>query len=257
MAKQDIHSTAVVSADAEIGEEVSIGPYSVVDGNTVIGNGCKIGPHVSILEHTKIGPRCEIHAGASLGGIPQDAGFKGTESYVDIGAGCIIREHVTIHRGTGEGSTTRVGSGCFLMACSHVAHNCVLDNDVIMANNAMLAGHVHVGEKVFISGGAGIHQFARVGRLALVGGNSVCSKDVPPFCMVEPCTWNGVKGMNIIGMRRAGMSADQRVEVKRVFKLLYNSDLNTAQALEQIDSLEGDVAAEMARFVRESERGIC
>ena len=252
-----IHDTAVVSPKAKIADDVEVGPYSVISDSVEIGAGCSIGPHVTVCGFTKIGPGCEVHSGAVLGDTPQDTGFKDVESYVEIGANCIIREGVTVHRGTDEGSSTVVGDGCFLMAFSHIAHNVVLENDVIMANNSMLAGHVHICEKVFISGGVGVHQFVRVGRLALLGGNSVCAKDVPPFCMVEPCTWNGVKGLNVIGMRRAGMTAEERADVKRVFKTLYGSGLNVKQALEQIDAIDNAAAREMAGFVRASKRGIC
>ncbi len=257
MAEQAIHSTAIISPKAEIGADVEIGPYSVIGDSVAIGDGCRIGSHVSILEYAKIGSGCEVHSGAVLGDTPQDTGFKGCESSVEIGSDCIIREGVTVHRGTDEGSVTRVGSGCFLMAFAHIAHNCTVESNVIMANNSMLAGHVHIGERVFVSGGAGVHQFVKIGRLSLLGGNSVCAKDVPPFCMVEPCTWNGVKGLNVIGMRRAGMDAAQRQDVKRAFKLIYGSGLNVKQALEQIDLLKGDAAKEMADFVRTSKRGIC
>ena len=252
-----IHDTAVVSPKARIADDVEVGPYSVISDSVEIGAGCSIGPHVTVCGFTKIGPGCEVHSGAVLGDTPQDTGFKDVESYVEIGANCIIREGVTVHRGTAEGSSTVVGDGCFLMAFSHIAHNVVLENDVIMANNSMLAGHVHIGEKVFISGGVGVHQFVRVGRMALLGANSVCGKDVPPFCMVEPCTWNGVKGLNVIGMRRAGMTAEERADVKRVFKTLYGSGLNVKQALEQIDAMDNSAAREMAGFVRSSKRGIC
>lgn len=252
-----IHQTAVVSDKARLGSNVAIGPYSVIEGDVEIGDNCRIGPHVSVFRHTRLGAGCEVHACAALGGTPQDKGFKDTESFVDIGADCIIRESVTVHRGTAEGSVTRIGERCFLMALSHVAHNCTLGNDVILANCVMLAGHVAVGDRVFVSGGAGIHQFVRIGRLAFIGGNCVCGKDVPPFCMVEPCTWNGVKGLNVIGMRRAGMSSEERLQVKRVFKLLYGSGLNVKQALEKIDTMEGDIPREMAEFIRSSERGIC
>ena len=252
-----VYDTAVVSPKAKIADDVEIGPYSVVSGGVEIGAGCRLGPNVTVCEFTTIGSGCEIHSGAVIGDTPQDTGFSGCESYVEIGANCIIRECVTIHRGTDEGSSTVVGDGCFLMACSHVAHNVVLENDVIMANNSMLAGHVHIGEKVFISGGAGVHQFVKVGRMALLGGNCLCAKDVPPFCMVEPCSWSGVKGLNVIGMRRAGMTPEERADVKRVFKILYGSGLNVTQALERIDEMGTAAAREMAEFVRASKRGIC
>lgn len=257
MTKQAIHSTAIISPKAEIGVDVEIGPYSVISDNATIGDGCRLGPHVTIMEYARLGAGCEVHSGAVLGDTPQDLGFKGVESFVEIGDKCVIRECVTIHRGTEEGTVTKVGSGCFLMACAHVAHNCTLGNNVIMANCSVLAGHVHIGERVFLSGGTAVHQFVRIGRLSMLGGNSACSKDVPPFCTVEPCGLNGVKGLNVVGMRRSGMDAAQRQDVKRAFKLLYASGLNVQQALEQIDLLESDVAREMSEFVRTSKRGIC
>lgn len=251
-----IHDTAVISDEANIGKNVQVGPYSVIEAGATVGDNCSIGPHVSIFRYTTLGEGCEVHAGATLGGKPQDKGFEDDESFVQIGDGCIIREGVTVHRGTGEGTVTKVGDNCFFMAFSHVAHNCVVGNEVIMANAALLGGHVEVGDKVFLSGGAGVHQFCRIGRLAFIGGNCICGKDVPPFCMVEPCTWGNVKGLNVIGMRRAGMSGEDRLSVKRVFKLLYGSGMNVKQALEQIDKMDGEIPREMAEFVRNSERGI-
>lgn len=252
-----IHETAVISEDARIGDNVAIGPYSVIEAGVTVGDNCRIGPHVSLYQYTSLGDGCEVHAGAAVGGKPQDKGFEEAESFVEVGAGCVIREGVTIHRGTGEGTVTKIGNDCFLMALAHVAHNCILGNGVIMANGSMLGGHVEVGDGAFISGGAGIHQFVRIGRLALIGGNSVCGKDVPPFCMVEPCTWGSVEGLNVVGMRRAGVGPEDRLAVKRIFKMLYVSGMNVKQAVTQIDEMGGEMAVEMSEFIRGSQRGIC
>lgn len=252
-----IHPSSIVSVGAEIGPDVEVGPFCVIEDDTVIGAGCRLGSHVTVMRHTRLGPGCEVHAGAVLGDTPQDKGFKGCLSYAEIGSGCIIREGVTIHRGTAEGSVTRVGDGCFLMAFSHIAHNAVLERDVILANAALLAGHVHVGERAFISGGSAVHQFARIGRLAMLGGGCMCSRDVPPFLLVAPNSWNGVEGMNIVGMRRAGMDTGERMEIRKIFRLIYRSGLNTAQALDMIDKINSPLAAEMAGFIRTSKRGIC
>lgn len=257
MTNASIHPSALVSSRARIGRDVQIGPFSVIEDDVVIGDGCRIGSHISIMRYTSVGAGCEIHAGAVLGDLPQDLGFKNGQSFVEIGDGCVIREGVTVHRGTAEGSVTKIGARCFLMAYSHVAHNVVVGDNVIMANGALLAGHVHVGDRAFISGNAAVHQFVRIGRLALMGPNSMVAKDLPPFCMIEPCSWNGVKGLNIVGMRRAGMGPEERAEVKRAFKFLYASGLNVTQALEKIDADAGKISGEIAAFVRGSKRGIC
>jgi len=253
-----IHPTAVIESGAQLGQDVTVGAYTVIERNVAVGDRCAIGPHVHLQGHTTLGEGCRVHTGAVIGDLPQDLGFKDDVSYVRIGRQCVIREHVTIHRGTKAGSATEVGDDCFLMAHSHLAHNVKLGERVIMANGVLLAGYVEVGDRAFISGNAAVHQMCRIGTLAMVGGMSALSKDVPPFCTVRTHSINAVVGLNVVGMRRAGLGADERLAVKRVFNLLYRSGLNVTQALERIrrEYPEG-AGRQIGDFVEQSRRGIC
>jgi len=253
-----IHPTAVIEDGARVGADVDVGPFAYIAAGAQIGDGCHIGPHTTIYGHTTLGSGCRVHAGAVLGDLPQDFGFEDGESFVRIGDGCAIREGVTVHRGSKPGTETVIGSRCMLMAFSHFAHNVQLADDVIVANGALLAGYVSVGPRAFISGNVAVHQFARVGRLAMLGGGAMISKDVPPFCTMRPAMENAVAGLNVIGMRRAGVSPADRAAVKRAFKLLYHSGLNVSQAQEQLGEQFSDgPAREIHDFIAESERGIC
>lgn len=253
-----IHQTAIAGKSAKIGKDVSIGPYSVIDEKVEIGDGCIIGPHVCICKYTTMGSGCKVHAGAVIGDVPQDLAFRDAETFVKIGKNCVIREGVTIHRGTKPGTATEIGDDCFLMANSHFAHNVRLLNNVIVANGALLAGYVEVGERAFISGNACLHQFIRIGRMAMIGGGCAISKDVPPFCTVAPASYNIIAGMNIIGMKRNGFTAEDRAEVKKAFKTLYVSGFNFTQAVEQIKTGQNHPAVkEFCDFIRASKRGIC
>lgn len=256
--RNEIHGTAVVDPGARIGEDVRIGPFAVIEDGVSIGDGCVIGPHVTVLKHTTIGAKCKIHAGAVLGDLPQDLAFGGAESFVRIGSNCVIREGVTIHRGTKPGTETVIGDDCFLMAYSHYAHNVRVGNKVIVANGALIAGYVDVGEKVFISGNCLVHQFVRIGRNAMLGGGSGVSKDVPPFCTTTSGGVNVVSGLNTIGLRRAGFDAQDRAGLKQAFKTVYLGGLNVTQALQALDSgSPGPLVVEFADFIRHSKRGIC
>lgn len=253
-----IHGTAVIEPGARLGQGVSVGPFAYVDTDVEIGDGCVIGPHVSILRGTALGARCRVHAGAVLGDLPQDLGFGGGDTRVRIGAGCVIREGVTVHRGTKPGTVTEIGEGCFLMAFSHFAHNVKLGKGVIVANGALLAGYVEVGEKAFISGNVVIHQFVKIGRLAMLGGNAGISKDVPPFCLARPVALNTIAGLNVVGLKRAGLGPAERAEVKKAFQLLYRSGLNITQAVAEIRrTFTGGPALEFVTFIENSKRGIC
>ena len=253
-----IHPTATVNPKAELGANVTIGPFCVIDAAVKIGANTRIGPHVTILPFTTIGAGCSLHANVVLGDLPQDLAFKAdTISYVRIGTNCTIREGVTIHRGTKPETETVVGDGCFLMVNSHVAHNCRLCNNVILINGALLAGYVEVGERAIISGNAVVHQFCRIGKLAMVSGNSAISKDLPPFCTVMSSR-NNIAGLNVVGLRRAGFGVPDRLAIKRAFHTLYQSGLNVTQAIAQIraESPTGP-ALEFCEFVEQSKRGIC
>ena len=224
------HPTAVIHPDAILADDIEIGPYAVIEGAARIGSGCIIQAHAIIGAHVEMGERNEIGYGAVIGGDPQDFAFKkSTQSRVQIGDGNRIREHVTIHRGTAEGSATVIGDQCFLMAGAHLGHNVRLGSHVVIANNAMLGGHVSVEDRVFIGGGCVFHQHMRIGRLAICQGASGFSKDIPPFTMAAGR--NSVAGLNVVGLRRAGLDAAQRAEIKAAFTLLYRKGFNLTQAL--------------------------
>jgi len=191
---KNIHHTAVVEDGAEIGEDVSIGPFAFIQAGARIGEGCRIGSNAVVFKYATIGRNVRIHSCAVIADEPQDMGFDGSDSFVKIGDGCIIREGVTIHRGSKAGTTTEVGEGCMLMANSHVAHNVRIGNRAIIVNGVLLAGYVEIGEGAFLSGNCGIHQFCRVGRLALVTGCTVITKDIPPFCMTIHSESNVLSG---------------------------------------------------------------
>jgi len=253
-----IHPTALVSKNAEMADDVVIGPYAVIDDKVNLGSGVKIGPHAIIYRHTYIDKNCSIHAHAVIGDLPQDLAYKNCVSYVRIGTGTTIREGVTIHRGTKPETVTEVGNNCYLMANSHLAHNVRLGNNVIIANGALLAGYVEVGEKVFVSGNCVIHQFVRIGRLAMLGGNSGISKDVLPFSIAASVERNLVVGLNVVGLRRAGISAADRLIIKRIFAALFRSGLNMSQAVEKIErEIQSSYVSEICDFIRSSKRGIC
>ncbi|ACL70504.1 acyl-(acyl-carrier-protein)--UDP-N-acetylglucosamine O-acyltransferase [Halothermothrix orenii H 168] len=254
-----IHETAIVHPGAKIGKNVEIGPYSIIGENVEIGEGTKIGPHVVVEGWTTIGKNNQIFHGASIGLEPQDMKFKGEKSYLFIGDNNIIRENVTIHRGTEEGGgETRIGNNNLIMAYCHVAHDCQLGNHIIMSNATNLAGHVIIEDYVVMSGLTGVHQFVRVGKMAMVGAHSKVVKDVPPYILVDghPARVNGI---NVVGLRRNGVDPDLRQEIKRAYKILYRSNLNTSQAIEKMDQ-ELDASEEIEhflRFLRNAQRGIC
>ena len=249
-----IHPTAIVDAGAELGDDVEIGPYSVIDAGAVIGEKCVLQSHVVIEGSVKMGAGNFVGHGAIIGPIPQDLGFKREiQSGVEIGSGNVIRECCTIHRGASEGSMTIVGDRNFLMVATHLGHDCRIGNGVVIANNSLLAGHVRIDDGAFIGGGSRFHQSIRIGRLVMAEGRF--SKNLPPFMSAAK---NQVYGMNIVGMRRAGFSQADRDEVKRAFRLLYKSGLNTKQALEKVEEAGfGPIGREFFEFVAEAgKRGI-
>ena len=224
------HPSAIIHPDAILADDVEIGPYAVIEGPARIGAGCVIQAHAIIGAHVIMGERNIVGYGAVIGGDPQDFAFQPTVmSEVRIGSDNRIREYVTIHRGTAEGSATILGSHCFLMVGAHLGHNACVGDHVILANNAMLGGHVIVEDRVFIGGGCVFHQHTRVGRLAICQGASAFSKDIPPFTIAAER--NCVAGINVVGLRRASFDVAQRAEIKAAFSLLYRSGMNVAQAI--------------------------
>jgi UDP-N-acetylglucosamine acyltransferase len=253
-----LHPTAVIHPDAQLGANVTVGPYAVIEGAATIGDDCTIQAHAVIGAHVRMGRRNTIGYGAIVGGDPQDFAFdRATRSEVVLGDDNRLREYVTIHRGTAEGSATVVGDRCFLMAGAHLAHNVQLGSDVVLANNALLGGHVVIEDRVFVGGGCVFHQNVRVGRLAMCQGLSAFGKDIPPCVMAGER--NGVAGLNVVGMRRAGLDAAARAEIKAAFALLYRSGLNVSQALAASAERQwGEAARHFWDFVAAArKRGLC
>lgn len=249
-----VHETAVVSPGATLGQDVDIGPFVVVEDHTDIGNKTRLLSRVVVRRFTSLGQENDVHEGAVLGGEPQDLAFSPCESFLRIGSRNRIREGVTIHRGTAPGSRTEVGSECFLMAYSHVAHNCHLGDRVILANNVALAGHVEIQDQAFLSGGVVVHQFCRIGRLAMIGGNTKVIKDCLPFVVTDGVPGRA-RGLNLVGLRRAGVSAEDIRALKEAYRLLLRSALPLDDALPRISNLSNALADELAAFARGAKRG--
>lgn len=231
-----IHPTALVDPAARLGSGTEVGPGAIIEAGAVIGEGCRIQARAVITGHVRMGARNTVGYGAIIGGDPQDFAFKGdTPSEVVIGDDNILREYVTIHRGTKEGSVTTLGNGNFLMVGAHMGHNSSVGNNVIIANNCLLAGYVEVQDGAVLGGGSVFHQFIRVGRLCMVRGGERFNKDIPPF--VSAYGTSLVSGINAIGLKRAGFSAETRMEIKRAFKLVYRGGFNISQAIEESKKL--------------------
>lgn len=249
-----IHPTAIVDAAAKISPGVEIGPYCVVGGGAVIGENCRLQAHVVLEGWVKMGPGNFIGHGAVIGAVPQDLGFDpATQSSVEIGRDNNVREYCTLHRGTAEGSATVIGDSNFLMVGTHLGHNCRLGNGVVIANDCLLAGYVRIDDCAVIGGGSRFHQGIRMGRLVMAEGRF--TQNLPPFLSAAK---NQVYGINVVGLRRANFSAAERDEIKRAFKLLYRSGLNTTQALEKSAATEfGPLGREFFDFVANAgKRGI-
>ena len=252
-----VHPTAMIDPRAEIDAAAEIGPYVVVDGPVKIKRRTRIMAHAYITGWTEVGEGNEIHPGAVLGDAPQDLAYRGEESYLRIGDRNIFREHVQLHRGTAPASSTVIGNDNFLMAGSHVAHNCKLGDHVVLANGALLGGYVEVGDRAFISGHCVVHQFVRVGELSLMRGLSGVSKDVPPYSIVD---WqHRVRGVNSVGLKRAGFDERRIREIKEAFRLLFRKGRNLSLAVKEIESRENNSADVLAllEFIKSSKRGVC
>ncbi len=258
MTDAKIHLTAIVDPNAKIGADVQIGPFSIVGPDVTIGEKTIVQSHVVIEGEVAIGRGNFIGHGAIIGVPPQDVSFSPErKTRVEIGDDNIIREYCTIHRGSADGSATTIGDKNFLMSGAHIGHNCRLGNNVVIANNCLLAGYVRVDDGAFLGGGSTFHQFMHIGRLVMVQGSSAFGKNLPPF--VIAAERNSVFGLNIVGLRRAGLATNDRDEIKEAFKLIYLSGLNTSQALEKAGTMIfGAPAREFLDFVASSKkRGIC
>jgi len=255
--KTDIHPTAVVHPWARIGVGVKIGPYSVIGPDVTLGDGCRVGTNVLVDGVTTLGRNNRIFHGASVGTEPQDLKYEGGRTELVIGDDNVIREFVTMNTATEPGDATIVGSNCLLMAYAHVAHNCVIGDHVILSNAVNLAGHVLIDDHAIIGGLTPVHQFARVGKHAFIGGASRVLMDIPPFMKIagDP---PAVYGINSVGLARRGYSDERRTLIKKLYKLLYRSDLNVSQVVEKLEDEEysGPDVEEMLEFLRTSERGI-
>jgi UDP-N-acetylglucosamine acyltransferase len=252
-----IHPTAIVHPQAELGENVEVGPYAVIGEHVSIDDDSKIYSHAVIDGFTRIGKNCSIFPAAAIGLRCQDLKYAGEKTYVEIGDGTIIRECVTVNSSTGEGSKTTLGQDCFLMAYSHVGHNCRLGNGVIMANVASLAGHIVIEDKAVIGGLVGIHQFVHIGTLSMIGGVSKVNQDVPPYALSDgvPCS---VRDINAVGLRRHGFSSETRRTLRRAFKILFMSGLATSHAVKIVKTDLPNIPeiVHLLEFIATSERGI-
>jgi UDP-N-acetylglucosamine acyltransferase len=253
-----IHPTAIIDPKAEIDRDVSVGPYSIIRENVTIGAGTRIGSHVTLDPFVTIGPDCQIFQFASIGAQPQAIKFGGEETYVKIGRGSIIREYVTVNRGTAfGGGITEVGEENFLMAYCHVAHDCKTGRQVIMANNATLAGHITIGDYVTVGGLVAIHQFVRIGAYAYVGGKSAVVKDIPPF-VIAAGDRATLHGLNAVGLKRRGFSPSTLSALKKTYRIIFRIGLTVNEALERVRA-EVDQIPEVVQFIefiQATDRGI-
>ena len=252
-----IAPTARVHSEAHIGPQCVIGEYCVIEQDVSIGAFCRLEPYVYVKRWTTLGEGNEISAGTVLGTDPLDKNFTGERSYLRLGNGNKIREHYTVSRGTQPESATEIGSGNYIMTSGHIAHNCRIGDNTIIASCALVAGHVDVEDQAFISGGVVIHQYSRIGRLAMIGGNTRVNSDVPPFFLYSDFNV-AVKGLNLVGLRRAGFTNDQITALKAAYRILYKSGLKLEEALRRIETeLDTEHTRHLVRFIRASKRGIC
>jgi len=251
-----IHKTALVSKAAEIDPSVEIGPNVIIEEGVRLHPGVRVMANSYICSGTEIGEGTVIHMGAVIGNTPQDYAYKDEPTFTKIGKNNIIREYVTIHRGTKEGTSTVIGDNNFLMVQVHVGHNCIIEDNVVIAPSALLAGYVEIGTGVFISGNVVFHQFCRIGRYAMIGGFTGVNKDVPPFMLVRgPST---VWGVNLVGLRRAGMKREVIREIKEAYKIFFRSNLGKKEAISKIkETLRSPEIQEFISFIEGSKRGIC
>lgn len=253
-----IHPTAIVDPKAEIDSDVEIGPYSIISGSVQIGKGCVIGPHVTVEPYVSISRNCHIYQYASIGAKPQDLKFKGEKSYLKIGRGTVIREFVTINRGTrAGGGVTEVGEDNFLMAYTHVAHDCKTGRKVILANNATLAGHITIGDYATIGGLVAIHQFVRIGSHAYIGGKAAVVKDIPPFVIASGDRAR-LHGLNSVGLKRSGFTPSTLSALKKVYRVFFRIGLTTNEAVERARAEVEQIpeVVKFIEFIKSSSRGV-
>ena len=253
----EVAPTARVHPDAIVGPRCIIGEFCVIEADVILGAACRLEPYVYIKRWTSMGERNEISSGTVLGTDPLDKVFQGDRSYLRIGSGNTIREHYTISRGTKPESVTEIGDENYIMTSGHIAHNARIGNRTVIASCALVAGYVEVGDQAFISGGVVIHQYSKIGRLAMIGGNSRVNSDVPPYFLYSDFNV-APKGVNTVGLERAGFDASDIAILKKAYRILYRQGLKLDEALTRIETeCHSEHARELVRFVRSSERGIC
>ena len=251
-----LHPTALIAPTAQLASDVQVGPYAVIDGHVTLGPGCIVGPHAYLTGHTTLGARNRIHASAVIGDRPQDLKFDGSPTRLLIGDDNVIREHATIHCATKPDTCTVIGSHCFIMGNAHIGHDVQVSDHAIICNGVAIAGFAEIGARAFLSANSLVHQFCRVGTLALLQGGAAVSKDVPPFCIATGI--NTICGLNTIGLRRSGLSAEQRAELKRLYHRLFLSGKLRRDALaEAAATVTGEAAKLLREFVATSKRGVC
>lgn len=252
-----IHPTAIIHPKAQVDGTAEIGPYAIIDEAVKLGPHCQVGPHAYLTGDTEIGAHNQIHAGAVIGGAPQDLKYKGDPTRLRIGERNTFREAVTVNRSTFMEGETVIGSNNLLMATVHVGHDCVIGNQVIMANGAMLGGHVLVGDRAMISGSCLVHQFVRVGTMSMMQGGAAVSKDLPPYTVVRQGV-NLLCGLNTIGLRRSGMTPEERLELKKAYHLIFRGGQKLSAAIaEGRKQFRSPAARTLLDFVESSKRGVC
>jgi len=252
-----IAPTARIHPDARIGPQSVIGEYCVIEADVAIGAGCRLEPYVYIKRWTSMGDRNQISAGTVLGTDPLDKAFTGERSYLNIGNDNIIREHYTISRGTKPESATEIGDGNYIMTSGHIAHNCKIGNQTVICSCSLVAGHVEIEDQAFVSGGVAIHQYSKIGRLAMIGGETRVDRDAPPFFLYAGCRITP-RGLNLVGLKRAGFGMDDIVALMKAYVILYRSQLKLADALARIETeVPTEHTLHLVKFARSSQRGIC
>lgn len=250
-----IHKTAIVDPGAKLGERVTIGPYAIIGPEVTVGDDCVLAAHAILEQHVVLGARCRVGSGSIIGGDPQDLKYKGEETWAEVGDDTVIREYVTVNRGTTQSLHTTVGKGCLLMSYVHLGHDCHLADGVIVSSTSGLAGHVEIGAKAIVNGMTGIQQFVRIGTFAYVGGHSAVRKDVPPYCRTDG---ERVLGLNKVGLERNGFSPAAIEILQQAYRYFFRSSLNISQALERV-RLEIERCPELEElvtFIETSERGV-
>ncbi len=257
MPETNIHPTAIVDPRAELDPSAVVGPYAIIEGDVEIAAGCKIGPRVLIAEGARLEENVVVHHAATIGTIPQDLKFGGEKTILKVGAGTVIREYVTMNRGTDWSGHTLVGKNCFFMAYAHVPHDAVIGDNVIAANSVQMGGHVVVGDYAILGGGTVIHQFTRIGGHVIIGGGLRITQDIVPYAVIGGYPLE-VGGVNIIGLKRRGYKLDRIKPLKEAFRFLFKSDLNTSQAVEKIKAEleQTDEIKDLLDFIEKSERGL-